>query len=195
MLALIRRNRTALRAGCIHLRRSGDQRAHLCPLHESRSKSWRFVALEIRVIATEKEALQPLCVPEYIRWYAFTLYFKEIDESVYSCRNGAVNEWISPGQLGRSASRRSRRPRTRVLDTCVSETTELPETSTSVPLAGWPINPSLAPASGLNSSRLDFVVYFSRSRAHSRVERLLPLMGYMTVEKRLALPHVRLLGY
>jgi hypothetical protein len=62
-------------------RRPGRPSDGLCT---TGSKAGRFVTLEIRIIATEKEALQPLGIPEYVLWHAFPFHFKEVEESVYS---------------------------------------------------------------------------------------------------------------
>jgi hypothetical protein len=46
------------------------------------SQSWRFVALEVRVIAGKKEALQELSVPKNVAWNPHAFRGKEIDESM-----------------------------------------------------------------------------------------------------------------
>jgi hypothetical protein len=82
------------------LRRNSEQPVHLTATDASGLEARRFIALEVRVISTEKKALQPLCVSEHISRYAFPFYFKETDKSVYRFRNGTVNERVRLRQFG-----------------------------------------------------------------------------------------------
>jgi hypothetical protein len=58
------------------------------------SQSWRFVAYEVRVISTKKEALQALSIPQNVVWNPFTFRAKEIDESVDRGGDTLVNQRI-----------------------------------------------------------------------------------------------------
>jgi hypothetical protein len=58
------------------------------------SQSWRFVALEIRVMSAKKEALQALSIPQNVVWNPFTFRAKEIDESVDRGGDTLVNQRI-----------------------------------------------------------------------------------------------------
>jgi hypothetical protein len=60
------------------------------------SQSWRFVALEVRVISAKKDALQALSVPQNVTWNPFTIRGKEIDESVDRGGHTLVNQRIRP---------------------------------------------------------------------------------------------------
>jgi hypothetical protein len=59
------------------------------------SQSWRFVALEVRVISTKKEALQALSISQNVVWNPFTFRAKEIDESVDRGGDTLVNQTSS----------------------------------------------------------------------------------------------------
>ena len=80
-------------------------------LHEP-SKGEEVHHLEMRVVATEEQALQPLRVPEYFHRNALSFPFKEVDKAVYRCGNRSVNQWGQLLLIQRSASRRSKRPQT-----------------------------------------------------------------------------------
>ena len=58
------------------------------------SQSWRFVALEKRVIPAKKDALQALSVPKNIGWNPLAFRAKEIDESVDSGGDALMNHSI-----------------------------------------------------------------------------------------------------
>jgi hypothetical protein len=66
------------------------------PLSENAtaSQSWRFVALEVRVMSAKKEALQALSIPQNVVWNPFTFRAKEIDESVDRGGDTLVNQRI-----------------------------------------------------------------------------------------------------
>jgi len=66
------------------------------PLSENTtaSQSWRFVALEVRVMSAKKEALQALSIPQNVVWNPFTFRAKEIDESVDRGGDTLVNQRI-----------------------------------------------------------------------------------------------------
>jgi hypothetical protein len=66
------------------------------PLSENAtaSQSWRFVALEVRVMSAKKEALQVLSIPQNVVWNPFTFRAKEIDESVDRGGDTLVNQRI-----------------------------------------------------------------------------------------------------
>ena len=61
------------------------------------SQSWRFVALEVKVISAKKEALQALRVPKNVVWNPLTFRRKEIDESVDRGGDTLVNQRIPLG--------------------------------------------------------------------------------------------------
>jgi hypothetical protein len=58
------------------------------------SQSWRFVALELRVISAKEEAFQALSVPKNVVWDPLTFCGKEIDESVDGGGDTLVNQRI-----------------------------------------------------------------------------------------------------
>jgi hypothetical protein len=64
-------------SGCI-VSECAATRPPTCGHCTNRLEARRFITLEIRVITTEEQALQPLCVPEYIRRNAFAFHFKEV---------------------------------------------------------------------------------------------------------------------
>jgi hypothetical protein len=61
------------------------------------SQSWRFVALELRVISAKKEALQALRAPKNVDWNSLTFRGKKIDESVDRDNDTFVNQRIRLG--------------------------------------------------------------------------------------------------
>jgi len=61
------------------------------------SQSWRFVALEVRVISAKEEALQALGVAKNVVWDPLTFRGKEIDESVDGGGDTLVNQRIRLG--------------------------------------------------------------------------------------------------
>jgi hypothetical protein len=58
------------------------------------SQSWRFVAHEVRVISTKKEALQALSIPKNCAGNPLAFQAKEIDESVDRGGKTLVNQRI-----------------------------------------------------------------------------------------------------
>jgi hypothetical protein len=61
------------------------------PPSKNASQSWRFVALEARVISAKKEALQALRVPKNVVWNSLAFRGKKIDESVNRDNDTFVN--------------------------------------------------------------------------------------------------------
>jgi hypothetical protein len=61
------------------------------------SQSWRFIALEVRVISAKEEALQALRAPKNVDWNSLTFRGKKIDESVDRDNDTFVNQRIRLG--------------------------------------------------------------------------------------------------
>jgi hypothetical protein len=66
----------------------------------SASQSRRFVAHEVRVISSKKEALQTLSIPKNVAGNPLTFRSKEIDESVDRGGKTLVNQRIILRQFG-----------------------------------------------------------------------------------------------
>ena len=74
--------------------------AYLLVSHRSAriaSQSWRFIALEVRVISAKEEALQALRAPKNVDWNSLTFRGKKIDESVDRDNDTFVNQRIRLG--------------------------------------------------------------------------------------------------
>ncbi|MEA2542419.1 MAG: hypothetical protein QOH35_3785 [Acidobacteriaceae bacterium] len=72
------------------------------------SQSWRFVAYEVRVISSKKEALQTLSISKNVTWSPLTFRAKEIGESVDYGGKTLVNQRIRLRQFGVACCRRSK---------------------------------------------------------------------------------------
>ena len=64
------------------------------------SQSWRFIALEVRVISAKKDAFQAFRVAEDGAWDPFTLRAKVVDKSVDRGGNTLVHQRIRLRQFG-----------------------------------------------------------------------------------------------
>jgi hypothetical protein len=82
---------TVSRAAMIVLARSQDWLASQC---------WRFVAHEVRVISSKKEAFQALSIPQNVAWNPLTFRAQEIDESIDCGGKTLVNQRIRLRQFG-----------------------------------------------------------------------------------------------
>src|ERR1035441_4347760 len=65
-----------------------------------RLQPWRFVALEVRIVAAEQEALQSVGVAENLSRDAFPLHLEEIGETVDGGDDFCVDQRVGLRQLG-----------------------------------------------------------------------------------------------
>ena len=57
-----------------------------------------FIPLEMRVLSGKKEALQAFSISKNVAWNALTFRFEEIEKSINSSRDTAMNQRIRPSQ-------------------------------------------------------------------------------------------------
>lgn len=57
-----------------------------------------FIPLEMRVISGKQEALQAFSISKNVAWNALTFRFEEIEKSINSTRDTAMNQRIRPSQ-------------------------------------------------------------------------------------------------
>ena len=74
MLGVVKKKAATFSACCIIALRLGQN----CLA----SQFWRFVAREVRVISSKKEALQALSIPKNLAWNPLAFRAKEFDKSV-----------------------------------------------------------------------------------------------------------------